>query len=422
MRARHLGVGATLAGVVAGVVLASGVPAQDTQDDRADAPSLERALDRPIKERPRRADPQNDVEVRARDARLGPTLLDQPGDPAWRLRTFTARFVPRAPLNGRAPTLRRCAQLGRVRGTGLGWLDADRVLRALRLGDEPSVCTSAARPQPQLRVATTLVRVAPGDLRRLRTVVWGLAPPKTSVRATVRGRPFRLSRGPAGSFFAVIDGDLRERDVRVRFRSADGRTTTLPGRPPEVTRRRGSATYYMSTGDTTVETTAPDPAGGLPYGVLIAPAPRGGGWCVSSGLDRIVDGRPGRVDLELGLLTAPLPSNLGCPQNRPTLTRRQWFGGGYSSGGGLNPRDTDARRGRIERRTLRGSFVVSGVVHPAVTDVTIATPRDVRTLRPSRRARAILAVYDGEFPSGEIVLTARFGDGTTGRQSFRPGF
>lgn len=48
--------------------------------------------------------------------------------------------------------------------------------------------------------------------------------------------------------------------------------------------------------------------------------------------------------------------------------------------------------------------------------VTIATPRDVRTLRPSSTGRAILAVYDGTFPAGETVITSTFADGSTRRQ------
>jgi hypothetical protein len=40
----------------------------------------------------------------------------------------------------------------------------------------------------------------------------------------------------------------------------------------------------------------------------------------------------------------------------------------------------------------------------------------VRTLLPSRRARAFLAVYDGTFPTGEVVLTTTFRDGTTHRE------
>lgn len=78
------------------------------------------------------------------------------------------------------------------------------------------------------------------------------------------------------------------------------------------------------------------------------------------------------------------------------------------------PAEGDAEAARI-RRTLPGRTTISGSAHPDVRDVTIQTPRDVRTLRPSGRSRSFLAVYDGEFFSGKITLTARFADGTTSR-------
>jgi hypothetical protein len=66
-------------------------------------------------------------------------------------------------------------------------------------------------------------------------------------------------------------------------------------------------------------------------------------------------------------------------------------------------------RGRIERRTLEGRLVFHGQVHPDVATVTLRTPRDVRTLVPSEGF--VLAVYDGQFPGGEVTATARLRDG-----------
>lgn len=45
--------------------------------------------------------------------------------------------------------------------------------------------------------------------------------------------------------------------------------------------------------------------------------------------------------------------------------------------------------------------------------MTIATPRDVRTIIPSARAHAFIVAYDGSFPTGVIVMTSTFKDGTT---------
>ena len=73
--------------------------------------------------------------------------------------------------------------------------------------------------------------------------------------------------------------------------------------------------------------------------------------------------------------------------------------------------DLQDPRGRIERRMLGSRIVFHGRVHPDVASVTIRTPRDVRTLVPSSDVHAILAVYDGHFPGGEVTATARMKDG-----------
>jgi hypothetical protein len=60
---------------------------------------------------------------------------------------------------------------------------------------------------------------------------------------------------------------------------------------------------------------------------------------------------------------------------------------------------------------LEGRLVYFGTVHPDVTSVTIVTPRDVRTLVPTKDFHAIVAVYDGPFPGGTATATAHFKDG-----------
>ncbi|HWK28500.1 MAG TPA: hypothetical protein VNS09_18185 [Solirubrobacter sp.] len=72
--------------------------------------------------------------------------------------------------------------------------------------------------------------------------------------------------------------------------------------------------------------------------------------------------------------------------------------------------DGDAA-GRIERRTQDGRTAFWGRVHPAVVSVATRTPRDVRTLVPTSRLHAILAVYDGTFPGARVTATARLKDG-----------
>jgi hypothetical protein len=77
----------------------------------------------------------------------------------------------------------------------------------------------------------------------------------------------------------------------------------------------------------------------------------------------------------------------------------------------------DPESARVQRRTLPGRTIVSGFAHPDVRAITLQTPRDVRTLRPTGPSRAFLAVYDGEFFGGAITLTARLADGSTHRDT-----
>jgi hypothetical protein len=64
---------------------------------------------------------------------------------------------------------------------------------------------------------------------------------------------------------------------------------------------------------------------------------------------------------------------------------------------------------------------IQGVARPDVESITFASPRDVRTLRPSPRAHAFLVLYDGTFPTGEITMTSRFTDGRTTTESIEFG-
>ena len=65
---------------------------------------------------------------------------------------------------------------------------------------------------------------------------------------------------------------------------------------------------------------------------------------------------------------------------------------------------------------VQGLTTVYGTPHPDVRPIAIARPRDVRTIRPTARAPAFAAVYDGEFTSGELRVVARLADGTVHRE------
>jgi hypothetical protein len=67
----------------------------------------------------------------------------------------------------------------------------------------------------------------------------------------------------------------------------------------------------------------------------------------------------------------------------------------------------------IEQRTLPGRTLITGVALPGVASVTISTPTDVRTLRPSGPLHEILAVYEGFFLRGRITAKVTLRDGRT---------
>ena len=68
-------------------------------------------------------------------------------------------------------------------------------------------------------------------------------------------------------------------------------------------------------------------------------------------------------------------------------------------------------RPEIERRTLPGHTTITGTAEADVVSITLATPRDVRTLRPSGPRHAFIVVYDGQFFRGEITATIALRDG-----------
>jgi hypothetical protein len=250
---------------------------------------------------------------------------------------------------------------------------------------------------PMLEVVTRITDPAVGAARPVQAVAWGIAGPAGRPRLTVDGAPSPAATGPSGTFLAVVGHD-RPPDVRLHV--------TYAGAPAlDVVR------HVATRG---VELRLPDPNGGLPWGIGAIPE-RGGGWCPSA-LGRIVGDRVGGVDFELGTFSE-VPSRRvrtcgvdGLPNRRHPLLV-SWGGGEVTGAIGDDPAP-----GRIARRTLPGTFQIAGIALPAVREVTIATPRDVRTLRPSRRAHAFAALYDGSFPTGRVVLTARLADGSVRRQ------
>jgi hypothetical protein len=140
-----------------------------------------------------------------------------------------------------------------------------------------------------------------------------------------------------------------------------------------------------------------------------------GSYCVSQP-GRVVGNRVGTVNFVLDTFNDIWEIGRQCGASMEALPPDWPVGIGSTFGGGpmspdLDP-TTDPDGGRIELRTLPGRTVLYGVARPNVREVTLESPRDVRTLIPSARAHSFVVVYDGTFPTGNFKLTAMMADGS----------
>jgi hypothetical protein len=166
-------------------------------------------------------------------------------------------------------------------------------------------------------------------------------------------------------------------------------------------------------GSEQLEARAPDPTGGLAWGIMASRSTKGG-FCTWD-VGRVVGSRVGQVDYDLD--TFKDSGILPCLEGM-RLTRRMPLAFGLS-GYGTAPEEeqgADPQPGRIALRTLPGRIVIDGLAKSDVRQITIRTTRDVRTIVPSPRAHAFIVVYDGGVPTGDTVFTVTFADGTHATQ------
>ncbi len=359
----------------------------------------------------RPADGELRLRVTGARARLVQRRADPDGGPVWALRIADVALVVPKAFRRRGTTgvvgHDRCVQAVRLVGGRPGWLDQRGTWRPVRFAytGAPLVCESRSQlvGHATLDVFTTL-RYPGGEearARLVRGVAFGVLPAGSSGMPRVAGRAASVDRR-SGAFLALAAPSLDRDQVRLDVRARDG------ARVPSPAEQRPGAFQHPR-----LVARAPDPAGGLPYAAFTAelrrPAgvrPRSSTPCVGSG-PRIVEGRMGGVDAALGTFR-PLETGGGggCGVR---LTRALPINLGW--GGGDDPQSPANDAGLVTRRLQPGRTSVYGTALAAVRTVTIATPRDVRTLVPSGPAHAFIAVYDGTFPSGELVVTAHLDDG-----------
>ncbi|HEX8087183.1 MAG TPA: hypothetical protein VF529_23090 [Solirubrobacteraceae bacterium] len=375
-----------------------------------------------------RYDPSR-VHYRVHRPKIAVRVPDPAGGPAWAVKVFDAERISlrrpaRSLRRGLIVGRNRCAQVGRLRDGAFGWVFGDGRFRRIGLEDRLVQCTSRRRPEPEARIETTLRIEDPAAPEPAATIVWGLAPGATEVRVAGFGND-----GPAatrfGAFLRVGGADDRPRDdARLLL---GGRTVPLGGRrapsPGELGGGHGLRFPTPIPGTERIEARAPDPAGGPGYGILVAET-REGQPC-GGGEGQVVGDRIGGVDLALGLFYGgETLSGQACRplDTAPTPERACDVGTGFRNAEELEGNDLFLRRARIERRLLAGRTTIRAQCHPAVERVTLQTPRDVRTLIPSPVGHVILAVYDGDFPGGDVLVTARLRGGRTWRERVPLGF
>lgn len=435
MTRRHLLLAAALAlglagGSVAAIVARSGpgAPVSTMPASGGAAIAMAPALPKHDRLPDGRFDPAvSHVVVDAPTVRLAAQVPGSGGAPGWAVRTFRAE---RRSLRAPARTLDRpvwrmrvvCTELLRTYRGSEGWLYPDNRFRPIAPG-APLLTSACASTRPARETAELVTRAAPdprGEWIPDSSVVWGVAPAGAR-RATVEGlaggrRSARI--GPHGAFLIPVPDAASPRGAAVVYALRDGGTARvrLSSVARAVRSKRGPVP-----GTEQLEALTPDPAGGPSLGFLVAD--RGdGGTCVG-GAAQAVGNRIGLVETSLGLFYEGGLRRADCrpPRVPPTRTLPVVSGMGFSSGHSGED-DLFLRRARIERRLQRGRLEISAICHPDVERVTIQTPRDVRTLVPSPRARAILAVYAGNFRAGEIVITAHLRGGRTWTERYPLGF
>lgn len=374
--------------------------------------------------------PTGPVEVAVRTA-------DPRGGPEWAVRQFLAeRLTPTGPDGRGGPRVvgrNRCVQLGRLHRGRFGWLTADGTFRpaTTSLTGVPTRCVSRKPDlggEPFAEVVTTITNPRSPAAQPAQTILYGLSGSAARGHRLAVGAASRQIRiGDAGAMLAVLPASTRSWRLGLSVRYPQrGTVTILPagqlpnGVPAELAKRRSRPARGAAP---MLAAQAPDPLGGLPFG-MTATAATDGGFCTGTG-GRVVADRVGIIDYNLDAMrdygggrpeycrqsSAPRRA-----QRMPDGRTPPPFEFRASSASGLGGElGEDPRAGRIARRTAAGLILYSGTADPDVRYLTFATPSDVRTIEPSGPARAFLIAYAGSFPTGKTVVTTTFRDGDTRR-------
>ncbi len=348
---------------------------------------------------------------------------DPAGGPEWVLRSWQGN--PNRSVSGVGDERYECAELGVLWHGTLVEPSARPSDRSLPLSAEGGRCNSAKdleRMRYMLALESFLNDPYEYTPRPARAVLSGMLPPGARDAVLLGAGPARaLPLDANGGFLVVLPGRYWNARPRISYLLHGHRVGKLPGGP-------GPQAYQRGTEAPVPQVRAPDPDGAAPWGFA---ATRD----CSTAVGRIVAGRLASIDLSDGVLKAGAEftgSRSSCATHpeayepaaelrEPVEFDQQQVGTGEDPFRGERE---PLRRPEVERRTLPGRTIVTGVARPDVVSITLSTPSDVRTLRPAGPLHAILGVYDGYFLRGRLTATVRLRDGRVRTEqiaSFGPG-
>jgi hypothetical protein len=334
---------------------------------------------------------------------------DPAGGPEWVLRSW--RGNPNRSVSGIGDERFLCAELGVLWHGRLVEPSATPSDRSVALSAEGGRCNQAndlTRTRYMLALESFLDDPYQYTPHPARAVLSGMLPPGAS-------DPVLLGVGPAralpvdanNAFLVVLPGRYWNARPRISYILHGHRVGKLHGGPGRI--------YLRGTEARVPQVRAPDPDGAAPWGFA---ATRN----CSTAVGRIVAGALASIEEFDGVLKAgsefsgyssscathPEAFEPAAELREPVEFDQQQVGDGEDP---LTGEREPLRQPEIEWRTLPGRTIVTGVARTDVVSVTLSSPSDVRTLRPSGPLHAILAVYDGYFRRGKLTATVRLRDG-----------
>ena len=333
---------------------------------------------------------------------------DPAGGPEWVLRSWRGRPDPRASFGSR-PSEFVCDQLGVLEGRRIV-APPPAAPVALLAGRETTAgeggCNEArwlAKHPPVGEMVSFVNDPFAYSPVPLRTVVMGMVGRRArDPQLLGAGAPRALPVDPNGMFLAVLPGRFWDAHLRIVATVAGKRVNGFP-----LQGFNGPAALEVP------QARAPDPNGGPPWGFSMS------GYDTAQG--QIIDGRLVAFDPQSGTVHAGPDGWGGGPPARVMRTNAPpvQFEAQGDSGTPLLAQPGKYSPPEVARRTLPGRTIITGRADADVSAVTIVTPRDVRTLRPSGPAHLLIAVYDGQFFSGRITATVLLHSGKTVTEQVR---